>query len=440
MAEASHNSRYKLSAKLATTLRGAMIPWQHLIYSADMATIVITSYGTLGDTLPFIALGQALKAKGHWVRLAVSDPMWGYVQKAGLEAMSNGLAPLGKQEAQQHSQAWNYFAGEQLDMVESRICDVVWTHLCDSVPQILVACEEADLLISSPQQDIVAAIVAEKLGICWVSASVTPSLYCWERKSSQNAQIREQVDEVIQTMRLSLGLSELSKECWQQYHQCDRLMLASSPHFSQPTSEFAHAFQTGFWFYEDPAWKHWQPSSELREFIEQDPQPLVLSFSSQPLEEARTVVEMHVRAALQLGRRILIQQGWAEFKPAYLPSECDQTQVKFVGFMPQDWLFARAAALIHHGGIGTTARAIRNGCPMLVEPYGNDQFFNARQIVSLGIGAAMHPMRLTVEELAGVLQEKVLTSEYKERTIELGTQIQQEQGLEVACNWIKSWC
>jgi UDP:flavonoid glycosyltransferase YjiC (YdhE family) len=110
----------------------------------------------------------------------------------------------------------------------------------------------------------------------------------------------------------------------------------------------------------------------------------------------------------------------------------------FAGFLPQDWLFARAAAVIHHGGIGTTARALRHGCPMLVEPYGNDQFINAKQVLLLGVGAAAHPHKLNEAGLVKILQEKVLTPEYRRRAEEIGEKIRQEQGLITACERIES--
>lgn len=413
-----------------------------------MVTTVITSYGTLGDTLPLIALGQSLKARGHRVRMAISEPMHPYALQAGLEVATNGRPTLGPQEAQQHSAAWNHLNGIW-NASDEAICHTFWNHCVESLPHILAACHDADLLISTPQQDVVAAIAQEKLRIPWISASVTPSLHCLERKPSQppptnqatansdQPSLRQQVNELIQAVRQQIGLAELPREQWDSYDRCDHLILGSSSHFSQPTTEYAHALQTGFWFYQDPEWQDWQPDRELQTFVEQNPKPLVLSFSSQPLDNARAVVEVHVRAAAQLGRRMIIQQGWVDFNASHLPPECDPTQVKFVGFMPQDWLFSHAAALIHHGGIGTTARALRNGCPMLVEPYGNDQFFNARQIVLLGVGAAMHPMKLTVEELSHVLQEKVLSPDYQDRADALSHKIQTEQGLEMACNLIE---
>jgi UDP:flavonoid glycosyltransferase YjiC (YdhE family) len=286
-----------------------------------MGNIVITSYGTLGDTLPLIALGQSLTTNGHRVRMAISEPMHSYALKAGLHVAANGRPTLGQQEAQQHSQAWNHLNNGHWEVSNDAICASFWDHCVQSLPHLLTACQDADWLISTPQQDVVAAIAHEQLGIPWISASVTPSLHCLERKSAQspsanqvptnsdNPTLSQQINELIQTLRQQIGLATLPREQWESYDRCNRLILGSSNHFSPPAAEFTHARQTGFWFYQDPAWKNWHPDRELQKFMEQDPKPLVLSFSSQPLENARTVVEMHVRAAAQLGRRIIIQQG-----------------------------------------------------------------------------------------------------------------------------------
>ncbi len=407
-----------------------------------MVNTVITSYGTLGDTLPMIALGQALQARGHRVCLAISEPMHRYARQAGLAVVTNGRPTLGQSEAQQYAKDWNHLTRPgEMAVGEASVAaleESFWIHCGQSLPQLLAVCQDADLLISTPQQDVVAAIAQEKLGIPWIAASVTPSLHCQEHHPAPSS-LNISINSLIQTLRQQLGLPVLPQERWDAYAQCDRLLLGSSPHFSVPAAAYAHARQTGFWFYQDPAWQDWRPDRALQQFMEQDPPPLVLAFSSQPLEDAQSVVAVHVRAAAQLGRRLLIQQGWADFNAAHLPPECDRTQVKFAGFMPQDWLFSRAAALIHHGGAGTTARALRNGCPMLVEPYGNDQFFNARQILLLGVGAAMHPLKLTVAELAQVLQDKVLSPEYKKQADVLREKICAESGLETACNLIENW-
>ncbi|MEM7061696.1 MAG: glycosyltransferase [Cyanobacteria bacterium P01_B01_bin.77] len=422
-----------------------------------MTAIVITSYGTLGDNLPLIALGQSLKARGYSVLMAIGPAMHPYALKAGLKAVDNGRLSVSKTVAQQQPQAWNHLgddftssSGIEREEREDAFLDMFWFHLVEGLPCLLEACQDASLLISTPQQDLVAAIVHEKLKISWVTASVTPSLHCQKRKQPKHKPvsnslskadrpaIADEMYDMTEEVRQSLQLPPLSRNQWDNYYRCDRTILGSSVHFSQPVAE-APASQTGFWFYEDPDWQTWQPTPNLQDFMEQDPKPLVLSFSSQPLADARAIVTVHAQAAAKLGRPLLIQQGWADFKAEQLPADCDRDRVMFTGFMPQDWLFARAAALIHHGGIGTTARALRQGCPMLVEPFGNDQFFNAKQIIFHKVGAAMHPMRLQADEVAQVLQNKVLTAEYRQRATVLGTKIRDEMGLENACDLLESW-
>ena len=108
----------------------------------------------------------------------------------------------------------------------------------------------------------------------------------------------------------------------------------------------------------------------------------------------------------------------------------------FADFLPHDWLFAQAACAIQHGGIGSIARALRQGCPLLIEPYGNDQFFNAMRVIELEVGAAMHPGKLTAEGIARVLAEKVLSPVYRRRAEAIGAHIRLESGLETACQHI----
>jgi UDP:flavonoid glycosyltransferase YjiC (YdhE family) len=80
---------------------------------------------------------------------------------------------------------------------------------------------------------------------------------------------------------------------------------------------------------------------------------------------------------------------------------------------------------------------MRGGRPMLVEPYGIDQFFNARRILALGVGAAIHPHKLTVTGIVRLLEEKVLTEGVRRRALELAAGLQPEDGLTIACDLIE---
>lgn len=276
------------------------------------------------------------------------------------------------------------------------------------------------MVISCLLQDPVAARVADIYNICWVRSSVTPFPLCFSKAETE-------------------GQTNYP-DSWRNTKDFSRFILAASPYFCQLLPEYSQVYQTGFWFYEDPDWSSWQPSKELREFVEQEPKPLVLSYSSVPVENPQEVVEVHVRAAAKLGRRILIQQGWAGFNESHLPSDIERDNVMFAnGFIAHDWLFSRAAALITHGGVGSIARSLRNGCPLLVEPLGHDQFFNALQVLRLGVGAAMDSQKLTADGIASVLQKKILTPDYKRRAVEVREKIKAEQGLITACDLIENW-
>jgi UDP:flavonoid glycosyltransferase YjiC (YdhE family) len=221
------------------------------------------------------------------------------------------------------------------------------------------------------------------------------------------------------------------------------VLLASSPQFSQPMpvegpSGPVAPLPTGFWFYDGPKWAISEPPIALRRFVERHPRPLVLSFSSLPVANRREVLAVHVEAAALLHRPLVVQTGWAGFCRQDLPRGTRAHDVLFVDFLPHDWLFARAACAIQHGGIGSIARALRHGCPLLLEPYGNDQFFNAMRVVALGVGAAMQPSTLKAAGLARVLQEQVLAPSTRHRCATLGATIRAEAGLEVAYERIDS--
>jgi|SRR6476469_868003 len=408
-----------------------------------MATIVITSSGTLGDHLPYVALGQALKARGHRVSMAISRPMHSYAVNAGLEAVACGR-DMGQEEAQKYSQDWDHWSPKGSSLQE-KLLKFQRFDIPGRFRDILAACQNADLLISNPMQAFPAAMVCEKTAIPLVVAfmsvlSTKPLTEISKPTINQPNPLEERLDEDLQKLREEAGLVKRPRPWSEGRHtlKADQIIVAISPHFFSENSPFLSSNMTGFWFYEDQAWSNWQPSQQLQEFFQQDQEPLVLAFSSQPLKNPCEVVEVHVRAAAKLGRPILIQHGWAGFSEDHLPADIDRTRVMFAGFLPQDWLFARAAAVIHHGGIGTTARALRQGCPMLVEPYGNDQFINAKQVLLLGVGSAAHPHKLNVAGLVQILQEKVLTPEYRRRAEKIGEKIRQEQGLITACDLIES--
>jgi vancomycin aglycone glucosyltransferase len=150
--------------------------------------------------------------------------------------------------------------------------------------------------------------------------------------------------------------------------------------------------QTGAWILPDE-----RPlPAELVAFLEAGPPPVYVGFGSMraPKDIARVATEA-IRAQ---GHRVLLASGWADLALIDDGDDCFA-----VGEVNQQALFARVAAIVHHGGAGTTTTAARAGVPQVVVPQWADQPYFASRVAALGIGAAHDVTAPTTESLAGAL-------------------------------------
>ena len=400
-----------------------------------MARILIATRGTHGDHFPFFMIGRALVRRGHHVTLAVNSAMQGHARRFGLPVIDCGF-PMGRDVARHGAASWNFWAPRMPGSVDP------WKNM----DAFFGACRTADLLVHSSLFHP-GALAEVMTGIPRISLCFTPFQVCTGASENQAMyDPRRQKVIAAQSELFFKGLCRLAVkftlpgqvftlEWWEENLISKHMLLAVSPGFVTPAGRFSGAPSTGFIFYEDPA--PWQPDPALEGFLETDPPALALCFSSLPLENPARILGIHARAAKKLGMRLLVQSGWAGFRAAHLPADVDPSQVMIRDFIPHDWLLPKVCALIHHGGTGTTGRALKNACPMLVEPFGNDQFFNAARVLHLGTGAAVHPFDITPEGMARVLEAKVLSRFYRRKAKVLAKEISKETGLKTACDVIE---
>ena len=400
------------------------------------ALITIATSGTLGDLWPVLALGSELRRRGHVVRVCAAASLMGHVRAAGLTPWSR-RPDLGPRRAREHSACWDHWRMRPENRFLARP-DLVDLH--GRFEDLMAATRGADLFLFTTTE-FLGITAAEKTGLPSLALAVSPMGVSKPPEGSRPEQIERcltatdgngvryvDVDELVGDLRQGLGLPRR-----QGAFKVDTVA-GISRHYCAPHPDLAAdiAF-TGFWIHEPPAWRDWRPDRETGRFIESGEPPLVLTFSSLPVRDAATVVRVHARAAALLERKIVMLGGWAGFDGADVPPDC-KDRVLVRQEMPHGWLFERAAAVIHHGGIGTVARAATHGLPMLVEPYGNDQFFNAWRVVTLGIGAAAHPHLLMADAAARILEKKVLSPEPRRRAAALGHRILEENGLATAAD------
>jgi sterol 3beta-glucosyltransferase len=149
-----------------------------------------------------------------------------------------------------------------------------------------------------------------------------------------------------------------------------------------------------------------------------------------PAGLARTAVA----ALRRVGCRGVLARGWAA-----LAGTGDHDDLLVVDELPHDWLFSRMAAVVHHGGAGTTHTGLRAGIPNVVVPFFTDQPFWAGRVAALGAGPApISRQTLTVDRLAAAIHTAVSDPTMRARAAALGRRIQAEDGVSRAVQAIQS--
>jgi sterol 3beta-glucosyltransferase len=183
------------------------------------------------------------------------------------------------------------------------------------------------------------------------------------------------------------------------------------------------AHVTGYWFLDHP--EGWQPPSELNAFLEAGEAPVYVGFGSMAGRNPKRMAEIVAGALQKANVRGIIATGWGGLEASNLPD----TILK-IASIPHDWLFPRVAAVVHHGGAGTTAARLRAGRPTVICPYLVDQPYWGARVHALGAGCKLIPQKkLTVEKLAGAIREVLTSQTIQQNAQKIGKNIREEDGI-----------
>jgi len=220
------------------------------------------------------------------------------------------------------------------------------------------------------------------------------------------------------------------------------------PHHKPPHVPFLYAFSPsvmpkpddwadnieaiGYWYLD--AAQDWQPPQELVDFLESGPPPIYIGFGSMTSHDPQARAEAILKALETTGQRAILLGGWAKMGAGMtLPD----TVLRIDG-APHSWLFPRCAAVVHHGGAGTTAAGLRAGVPSIIVPHNFDQPFWGDRVAQLGVGTQPIPVqKLTAESLAAAIQTVTGDQAMQRRATELGEKIRAEDGIERTIQWIE---
>jgi len=176
-------------------------------------------------------------------------------------------------------------------------------------------------------------------------------------------------------------------------------------------------------------------TQECEEFLADGEQPIVFTRGSHSRSpEALTFFETSIEIACRLRRRAILLARERDWIPKNLPKT-----VGYFGYIPLSKVLPRAAALVHHGGLGTTAHAFAAGIPQIAVPLSDDQPDNAARVERLGTGFRLSPAEYRAPLVARKLEFLLASDQVQSRCRTLATSLASQDSLGDACRLIESW-
>jgi sterol 3beta-glucosyltransferase len=406
--------------------------------------IAILASGSRGDIQTYIALGVGLQEAGHEIRLVTHRDFEPLVQSHGLAfwpVAGNVQAIAQSAEMRERIEGGNFIA---LLALMAKAAERGAVHLAEGG---LAACRGMDLVLAGIGGVFVGLALAEKLGLPLVQAYYTPFTPTGAYPSFLLPGLPSWFGGSLN--RLSHHLAR--QVMWQSFRSADRLarervlglppapfwgpynadpichtpiLYGYSPSVLPPPSDWGDSTHvTGYWFLGETA--DWTPPPALVEFLQAGPPPVYVGFGSMSHRKPEETVDLVLRALARTDQRTILLSGWSGLHKADGPDS-----VFVIDSIPHSWLFPRVAAVVHHGGAGTTAAGLRAGVPSVVVPFFGDQPFWGHRVAQLGVGPAPIPRKkLTVERLAQAIHQAVTDPAMRQRAAHLGSNIRAEDGI-----------
>ena len=369
--------------------------------------VLLSSIGSRGDVQPIVALALELQALGHRARLCVAPNFKEWIESFGLECvpigpdlkkLTGGTVP-GKPVLP---------SAEQLQQMADQM-------VRGQFQVITEAAHGCDLIVAAGALQIATRSIAEVQKIPYVFAAYCPAIlpsthypppktgghYSYSLSEAENQQLWVENEQdfnrfgaALNEEREKFGLSPVVRV--QLYMFTERPWLAAdaviAPAFPRAGMEVV---QTGAWMLADQT----ALPDDLEDFLASGAPPIYLGFGS--MRASDQTGRVLVKAARALGFRSILSQGWANLTPGEMGDDCIS-----IGDVNHEKLFPRVAAVVHHGGAGTTTAVARAGKAQVIIPHNYDQFYWAHRVQQLGVGVS-GPARddLNVDTLVQMLRE-----------------------------------
>jgi rhamnosyltransferase subunit B len=406
-----------------------------------VSRILLATFGSLGDLHPYIAVGRALRARGHQALIATSADYRGLVEAADLE-----FAPVRPSiESLGDHRAVTKRLLHPLRGTERLLRDYVFPSLRDALADTMAAAQGVDLFVSHPLTYTV-PLVARSQGKPWVSTVLAPlsliSKHAPPRIPGFNVlqlsqrfgprvfdfawngmrRVLRRWEQPLRALRLEHGLPDtgqvMTMEGQYSPHGTlalfDALLATPQPDWPVPLTVCGAPLFDG------------QPPDAavldaLTRFLDAGDAPLVFALGSSAVWIAEAYWQHAIDAAQALGRRAILLTG--EAAPMNLPAS-----IRAFAYLPYSRVFPHAAVVVHQAGIGTLSQALRSGRPQLITPVAFDQPDNADRAAALGVARVLPFQRVSARRMTAQLEAVLADARQAEAAHALGVQLRDVKG------------
>ncbi|KAL0461036.1 UNVERIFIED_CONTAM: Sterol 3-beta-glucosyltransferase UGT80A2 [Sesamum latifolium] len=405
--------------------------------------IVMLIVGTRGDVQPFVAIGKRLQDYGHRVRLATHSNFKEFVLTSGLEFYPLGGDPKVLAGYMVKNKGFLPSGPSEIPIQRNQMKEIIYS--------LLPACKEPDIDSGIPfKADAIIANppayghthVAEALKVPihifftmpWTPTSEFPHPLSRVKQSAGYRLSYQIVDSLIW-----LGIRDMINDVRKKKLKLRPITYLSgsqgsesdiphgyiwSPHLVPKPKDWGPKVDVvGFCFLDLAS--NYEPPESLLNWLKAGPKPIYIGFGSLPVQEPQKMTQIIVEALEITKQRGIINKGWgglgnlAEDKDfVYLLDNC-----------PHDWLFLQCAAVVHHGGAGTTAAGLKAACPTTIIPFFGDQPFWGERVHARGVGPPPIPVdEFSLKKLVDAINF-MLDPKVKERAVELAKAMENEDGV-----------
>ncbi len=409
--------------------------------------ILFSTFGSLGDLHPYLALALESKKRGHTPIIATSARYREKIEALGIEFRAmrpdlppeNEFGPVAKRVM------------NEVDGPRFLFEDILSPAIRAQYDDLLSAGEDADVLITHPAA-MAGPLVARKMKKKWLASVLSP-ISLWSRTDPAVPPTMPHLDWLrafgplwgavqveagkrttkswvaqVERLRAQENIEDAGHPMFAgQYSPFGTLALFSR-HFCSPKRDWpANTHATGFCFYDALGLQASDEEVEWKKWMKDGSPPVVFGLGSAAVHDGQSVWEQAVLAAKRDNVRVVLLTANT--------FSTEQENVLCVPYAPYSEIFPLARHVFHQGGVGTTAQALRSGVRQIIMPFAHDQSDNAARVQRLGVGRWLK--RNDLSSLSLTTSRALSELKRFERAREIGERIREEDGARAACEQIE---